>query len=223
MVSVVYVDGENHYLRTEEVFKRLRGERADIAKAWKKRRVVGAAAYPDESDPIIEAKPDCFYFWDKHALDYLERSLLPIVGRGVRAVVRGVYATSCFGDTEAVHQASVWIRNRGFDPIVVHELRQARKQRENRGLGKAKTVDLALAVRILEDSYHGVYDVCYLFSSDLDFVPVIEAAKRLGKQVCICGYRHALGAHSDLEFVPDAFVDLTARVEDYSEECADSP
>jgi len=217
MASVVYVDGENHYLRTEEAFKRLHGKEASIANAQKRRAVVGAAAYPDENDPIIESRADCFYFWDKHALDYLEKRLLPTVRRGLRAVESGVYATSVVGDMGAAHQARVWIRSRGFDPIVVHELRQARNQRENRGLAKAKTVDLALAVRILEDAYHGVYDLCYLFSSDLDFIPVIEAAKRLGKRVCVCGYRHAIGTLSDLEFVPDAFVDLTERLECYSE------
>jgi len=70
-------------------------------------------------------------------------------------------------------------------------------------------------VRILEDAYHDAYDVCYLFSSDLDFVPIVEAVKRIGKQVIVCGYRDALGARSDLEFVPDAFVDLTARAKTY--------
>lgn len=216
MVSVVYVDGENHFLRTEKVFKMQREEHTSLERAWKNRTVVGAAAYPDESEPIVEADRSFFFFWDKQVLDYLEKTLPRVVGRGVRNVMRGVYATSCYGDVETVHQARVWIRKKGFDPLVVHELRGAREQRENRVQKKAKTVDLALAVRILEDAYHDAYDVCYLFSSDLDFVPIVEAVKRLGKRVIVCGYRDALGVHSDLEFVPDAFVDLTARVETYS-------
>ena len=74
---------------------------------------------------------------------------------------------------------------------------------------------MALAVRIIEDAYHDVYDACYLFSSDLDFIPVIQAVKRLGKQVIVCGYRHAIGKRSELEFVPDGFADITERIADY--------
>jgi len=72
----------------------------------------------------------------------LEKTLPHVVGRGVRNVMRGVYATSCSGDPETVHQARVWIRKKGFDPLVVHELREARRRRENQAQNKAKTVDL---------------------------------------------------------------------------------
>ena len=215
MRTAVYVDGENHFLRTREVCRSAFGNSRSLEEVKKQRRVSGAAAYPDECEPIVEAKREIFFFWDKHIMDYLKKSFRRAIAAPARSVVFGVYATSTTGAADKAHKARVWIRDRGFDPLVHHELSDARKSREGESRSKAKTVDVALAVRILEDAYHNVYDACYLFSSDLDFIPVIQAVKRLGKQVIVCGYGHAIGKLSELEFVPDGFADITDRVKDY--------
>ncbi len=39
-----------------------------------------------------------------------------------------------------------------------------------------------LAVRMLEDAQKVEYDVCHLYTSDLDFIPVIQAVRARGKQ-----------------------------------------
>jgi len=215
MRAVVYVDGENHFLRTQEVCKRHFDGLDSLEAVRKRNRVGGAAAFPDELDPIVEARSDAFFFWDKHIFDYLDRKYRRAIAMHTRNVVQGVYATSITGSDDHAHEARVWIRNRGFDPLVHHELTDARKSREGNVNSKPKTVDVALAVRILEDAYRNIYDACYLFTSDLDFVPVIEAVKRLGKQVVVCGYRHAIGKRSELEFVPDGFADIKERIQDY--------
>ncbi len=74
---------------------------------------------------------------------------------------------------------------------------------------KAKGVDIGLSVRVLEDAYHNIYDSCYLFTSDIDFLPVIRVLQRLGKKVIVFGYIDGLGNRSELEYVPDAFIDLS--------------
>ena len=215
MRVVVYVDGENHFHRTCEACRSVFGNFSSLEEVKKKRRVGGAAAYPDEYEPIVEARQDIFFFWDKHIMDFLARSFRRAIAAPARNVVSGVYATSTKGDLDEVHEARVWIRNRGFDPLVHHESKKDRTNREHKTRSKAKTLDVALAVRILEDAYHNVYDTCYLFSSDLDFIPVIQAVKRLGKHVIVCGYKDAIGKRSELQFVPDGFADLTPRVKEY--------
>lgn len=215
MRTAVYVDGENHFLRTREACRRVLGDALELEQVEKERRVVGAPAYPDEDKPIVEANREVFFFWDKHAFDYLAKTYRHAIASYARSVTFGVYATSITGDADKAHEARVWIRDRGFDPVVHHEPSANRKNRGDDGRWKAKTVDVALAVRVLEDAYHEVYEACYLFTSDLDFIPVIQAVKRLGKQVVVCGYQHAIGRRSELEFVPDGFADLTGRVEAY--------
>jgi uncharacterized protein (TIGR00288 family) len=69
---------------------------------------------------------------------------------------------------------------------VVRELKaQADRRKETLGkasiLEKAKGVDIGLSVRAMEDAYHNNFDTCYLFTSDIDFLPVIRVIRRLGK------------------------------------------
>ena len=84
-------------------------------------------------------------------------------------------------------------------------------------LEKPKGVDIGLTVRVLEDAYHNIFDTCYLFTSDIDFLPVIRVVQRLGKKVVVFGYADGLGNRSKLEYVPDAFVDLSERIKSYEQ------
>jgi uncharacterized LabA/DUF88 family protein len=65
-----------------------------------------------------------------------------------------------------------------------------------------------LTVRLLEDAYRRIFDVCYLFTSDVDYAPLIRAVQRIGQKVIVFGYRDGMGNNSELEYVPDAFIDL---------------
>ena len=53
---------------------------------------------------------------------------------------------------------------------------------------------------------------CFLFTSDIDYLPVIEAVRRMGKAVYVFGYGDGLGEHSRFEYVPDQFLDLGKRM-----------
>jgi len=212
---VAYVDGENHFIRTREAFREAVSDpEVSLESAHVDLQVGSAPCYPDEREPMLVAKEDTFFFWDKHAFMYLERMSSHTVSMYARDVTRGIYASSIVGDLDKAHEAKVWVRNQGFDPLIQHESSNLRKRRVA-GAFKAKTVDVTLAVRMLEDAYNDVFDVCYLFTSDVDFVPALRVLRRLGKQIIVCGYQNAIGKRSELEHVPDAFADLTDRVGEY--------
>ena len=105
------------------------------------------------------------------------------------------------------------IREAGFEPQVIPELKDLAKQRENalkaNGLIiKAKGVDIGLAVRMLEDAYHNNYERCVLLTSDIDYLPVIEAVRRMGKHVYVLGYGEGIAKDSPFLYLPERFVDI---------------
>ena len=109
------------------------------------------------------------------------------------------------------------MRRQRFDPQVIRERRQLSNRRRDLLVSegiieKPKGVDISLAVRVLEDAYRGIFNICYSFTSDIDFLPVIRVLQRLGKKVLVFGYEDGLASQSELAFVPDAFVDLGAHM-----------
>lgn len=71
-------------------------------------------------------------------------------------------------------------------------------------------MDVGLSVRILEDAYARNFSSCCLYTSDVDYMPVIRSVQRLGKTVIVLGYADGLSKHSPLQHEPDSFVDLGA-------------
>lgn len=61
---------------------------------------------------------------------------------------------------------------------------------------------------MVADAAANLYDCCLLFTSDADFLPAIEAIRRMGKTVWVFGYKSALPKRSPYLYVPDRFVDL---------------
>jgi uncharacterized LabA/DUF88 family protein len=105
------------------------------------------------------------------------------------------------------------IRGYGLEPEVILERRKLTNQREcvlkDTGvIEKPKGVDIALCVRMLEDAYRNNFSTCFLLTSDMDFLPVIQAVRRIGKQVYVLGYRSGLSKQSPFEYVPDHFFDI---------------
>jgi uncharacterized LabA/DUF88 family protein len=128
-------------------------------------------------------------------------------------VQRATYFTSVAGDAAVLHEMMVTLRNFGLEPSIVQERSDLRAQRQNvlktqQLIEKPKGVDIALAVRMLEDAYHQAFDVCHLYTSDVDFLPVIQAIRARGKQVYVHGYKNGLSERSPLLHVPDLFIDL---------------
>lgn len=185
----VYVDGESHYIRSEHAWRQLHGAKACLEHL----------RYVNQSDHrLLLVLPKAKVFWT--------RRMNPNVSRTI-------YFTSAIGDDAALHELMLSLRNFDIEPSIVKERKELRSQRDNLFVGqqiieKPKGVDIGLAVRMLEDAYHHNFDSCHLYTSDVDFLPVIRAIRARGKQVYVYGYKNGLSLHSDLLTVPDQFVDL---------------
>lgn len=209
-----FVDAENHFLRSSAVMKRLGGERAAEALSLAKLLVPGINGFPR----AIEGhrfgwNPELQLFWDCHLL-----SRGGAFGDLVAPIHRAVYACSCAGDESKAHKIRVKLRSYEFEPIVVRERKDLRKQRESSRerdglIEKPKGCDIALVTRMVADAAADLYDTCLLFTSDADFLPAIEAVRGMGKVVCVFGYGSALPARSPYLYMPDRFVDLEPHLE----------
>src|SRR5262245_60280689 len=128
----VYVDGESHYIRSEVAWRKLHGPGARLDRL----RYAATAG-----DGLVLIEPKAKVFWT--------RRLSP-------GVQRTYYFTSFVGDHPALHELRKTLRNFGLEPSIFSERNQLAKQRQNllqtEGvIEKAKCVDIALAVRMLED------------------------------------------------------------------------
>jgi uncharacterized LabA/DUF88 family protein len=200
----LYVDGESRYTRAKKCLERIYGENADLKSVRYREKP------PMRVPPIAIYQPALFFwdFWAPCAMFGIDRSM----DYGQMST-RKVYFTSFTGDSDGVHQARVTIREAGFEPEIVQELKNLRDHRENElkhhgSLIKPKGVDINLAVRMLEDAYHGNYDWCVLATSDIDYLPVIRAVRRMGKQVFVMGDKEAIGKDSAFLYLPERFFDV---------------
>jgi uncharacterized LabA/DUF88 family protein len=203
----VYVDGESHFIRSERCWQRINDKQVSLELIQPNQNTGHLYFTYPPNCPRIGIVRNVKFFWDAEFV-------LPILAQDHRpTVARAVYFTSMTGGDDLIHEAQVAIRSRGFEPQVIQELKTLADQRANllnsEGvMDKAKGVDIGLAVRMLEDAYMNNYQECLLFTSDVDFLPAIQAGQRMGKRVFVFGYREGLSKTSKLEYEPDDFVDL---------------
>lgn len=114
-------------------------------------------------------------------------------------------ATRAYYYTSMVYAEDDWtrmrltIRDYGFEPKLFRRLKG----------GRSKAVDLALATDVLTLAGEGHYEVAVIFAGDGDYVPVVEAVKRLGRHVVVGFFEGAQNGLSDeLRIAADDFVDL---------------
>lgn len=207
----IYVDGESHFIRTEQAWKEFQGDKATLETIGEIGRGGAGYTFPagQFSQPYFDRR--CKFFWDplvtgryEHATEFLPQ--------------HAVYFSSMSGDEETLHHLRLKIRSAQFEPRIIKERADLANRRANQLadaqiLDKPKGVDIATAIRILEDAYRNLFDRCLLFTSDIDYLPVIAAIQQLGKKVAVFGYKQGLGTRSDLEYVPDHFVDLNRHIQ----------
>src|SRR5206468_2024229 len=116
-------------------------------------------------------------------------------------VERAVYFTSTVCDPQTMHEIRLKLRSFDLEPHVILEAKKLEERRQNilrdaQIIEKPKGVDISLTVRMLEDS-HNAFDICHLYTSDVDFLPVIQAVRARGKHVFVYGYKNGLGKNSD--------------------------
>ncbi len=211
MQAYVFVDAENHFHRSTAAAQECLGvsNAAEIIGAAKGTSVPGIYGFPGSINGERFAwDPKLQLFWDCHVLS----GGGTISGLNAR-ISRAIYTCSCSGDDDAVHEAQVKLREIGFEPNVVREQKNLQKQRNanlsNVGLiEKPKGCDIALATRMVADASANLFDCCLLFTSDADFLPAIEAVRRMGKVVWVLGYQAGLPKRSPYLYAPDRFIDL---------------
>ncbi|HEY3968633.1 MAG TPA: NYN domain-containing protein [Planctomycetaceae bacterium] len=187
--ELVYVDGESHFIRAQAAWREIHGDNVSLEQLQ----------YQGENtDGMLLFKPKAKIFWTR---------------RFNAGIERAVYFTSFAGDEVGLHQIKMDLREFNLEPSVYPENRQQAQQRQNaltndNLIEKAKTVDIQLTVRMLHDAQRVEYDVCHLYTSDSDFLPVIQAVQALGRRVYVHGFKKALSKLPDLLHVPDFFVDL---------------
>jgi hypothetical protein len=110
------------------------------------------------------------------------------------------YYTSVVGTSDAVKATEDILAGIMFNPVVF---------KKPKGTESTKIVDITIAKDMLLHCYQDNYDVAILVSADADFVPVIEAVKRMGKRVCVASFRDALGNSGDLRRAASHYEDIT--------------
>ena len=112
--------------------------------------------------------------------------------------IRAHYYTSIIGDNDKQTEVRDTLWKLGFNPEVFKKTRKDEK---------AKGVDIALTKDILWHAYFNNYDVAVLLSGDGDYVPVVEAVKRLGKAIYVCSFQ-GTGLSQELRLASDTFYEL---------------
>ena len=184
----VFVDGESHFIRSQNAWRELHGKDACLRRL----RHTGES---DQRSILVDLQAKVFW----------TRRLSP-------GVQRATYFTSIVG-ADKVHGVSLALRSFDLEPSVIVEPSDNADRRRNtlanlKVIEKPKGVDIALAVRMVEHAVNQFFEVCHLYTSDADFLPAIEAVLARGKQVVVYGYEAALGKQSRLLTVPTQFVDL---------------
>lgn len=183
-----YIDGESHYVRLEKAWQKLHGKDACLSQL----------RYSDDPNgDLILYIPNANVFWTKKW------------NPGQRIF----YFTAMSGNDAEFHEVRKRIREFGVDPQLVEERRILADQRRTRleqgaVIEKAKGVDCSIFVRMLTDAQSDLYQLCNLFTSDVDYIPVITAVMSMGKRVVVHGFKDGLGEYSAMEHVPNQFVDL---------------
>jgi hypothetical protein len=130
-------------------------------------------------------------------------------GWSVPSANRAYYYTSTISGDPEWTDTRLELREIGFEPRLYRRVK-----------GQSKAVDIALATDALMLAAERQTEVSVILSGDGDFVPVVEAMKRLGQRVVVGGFAGSTSA--DLLIAADDFVDLTPLLLESWEEFATS-
>ena len=194
-ITYKYFDGESHYIRSRDAWRAIHGPHATL-------EGLRVNSQPQREMVLVIPKAHILLI------------------RNFDSGHRCVYFTSASGDEDALYDMRVQVRGFGVEPVIIPERKALAEQRKNalnnlQVIEKAKGVDAALAVRVLEDAYNDNFDTCEIHTSDVDILPVIEAVRRKGKRVMVKGYKAGLADRSPLLYAPDWFHDLEQQMREH--------
>src|SRR5262249_20775940 len=73
-------------------------------------------------------------------------------------------------------------------------------------ISRPKPMDILLATRMLEDCMSDNFDRCIFVAGDEDYVPLVEAVRRRGKQVWIVAIERYLSKTGTMRLACDRFI-----------------
>lgn len=210
----VYIDGENHYQRSLGAIRQCAGDNASFGQLLTvdDGMTVNGGVISSGDGARFLYDPNCLLFWDT-------RLLTPYghIDRSLPRPSRVYYITSMGSAENEINSAKVKLRSFGFDPLVVREVKSHRQNRAQTlvegVLDKAKGCDILLATTALLDAANDRFDECMIFTSDRDFLPLVESIRSLGKRVVLCGYACGLGKDSPFLYCADLFHDLQPEIQ----------
>jgi hypothetical protein len=123
---------------------------------------------------------------------------------------RATYFGSASGTDGCIEQAQV-LHQLGF---VAHVFQRAKpddfaKRAKEDGItviSRPKPLDLLLATQVLEDASADNFDRCVFVGGDEDYVPLLQAVRRRGKQVWLVAFDRYLSAKSPLRLLSDKWI-----------------
>lgn len=135
-----------------------------------------------------------------------------LTGRGQHQTFldRAYYFASAAGPN--VHARSRELHAMGFEPHVGVKVKHDdafAKTMKAEGLtviSRPKPIDILLATRMLEDCMSDNFDRCIFVAGDEDYVPLVKAVRRRGKQVWIVAIERYLSKTGAMRLACDRFI-----------------
>jgi uncharacterized LabA/DUF88 family protein len=231
MRTYLYVDGENFTIRAQALDADLK---ADTTKAAATRRIVAdwvgdipnwdvytapSVWTPEPHNEVLfdrtRTRNGILFtrdevYWDPVGL-YLAcgSSLFRDRGQHQVSVDRAYYFTGAHGGNIERHTRD--LHAMGFTPNVSVRVKPDSFAQEMAEQGitvvsRPKPVDILIATRVLEDCVADNFDLCVFVGGDEDYVPLLEAVRRRGKQVWLVALEKSLSKKSHLRFTCDRFI-----------------
>jgi hypothetical protein len=179
---MLFVDGENLTKRGQATLKS-EGVQLRAGPAWRRDVFLWL---PRESAAFA------FFAYHGHRFSGQEWQ-----GPHVVKATRAYYYTSTTSNEPEWTETRLALRAIGFEPRLF-----------KRAAGRSKAVDVALTTEVLTLASEQRYEVAVIFAGDGDYVPLVEAVKRIGLHVVV-GFFEEDGLNPELRIAADDFVNLT--------------
>ncbi len=118
--------------------------------------------------------------------------------------IRSYYYTMVTGAKDEVVptvERKIW--DRGFTPRVIWK---------EKGKMKSKAVDSSISVDMLSAAYENQFDLVEIWTGDADYIPLVNAVKKLGKVVVCCFFGENYGLSSELKIACDRYCDISGHM-----------
>ena len=139
---------------------------------------------------------DNFYVWEENS----------IKNPGLHNIIRANYYTYATGSEGRIKEINTEIKSLSFkkhtDSPLPNYLYPVVFKKEKQG-AQSKGVDIQMTVDILSNIYRDNIDTVYLIAGDGDYLPIIDEAIRMGKQIYLSAFSE--GLNPKLEHKVDQF------------------